>query len=422
VAVPVTYSRVAYLLMGVRAIKSMCRNVRFIYRPYVAIRVAAKNLIDLLTLSTRKILTREHLSRGELAKTVEFGSAEVVDFTKAKFHLHGTDDAFFRRLFRKTFEFAPPSCFQLSDAEIVGDRGVVLTSSGDIVLESTLNSTHYYRRSWNSPYVLRRHFLESETIDGPVISLVSPLSINYFHWMAECLPRLLSLEIFPTGSVEKVKILIDGERFPFQRQSILALFDLSESQIQTRKTFRTRVRNLYVPTYRHRNDQGTDSMDIYSFRVFREMCNRHRGRSSVPPSPQRHLFLQRPTGSSRQIVNADEFLQRFPFFEVFYAEHHSVQEQMDHFANAKVVVAAHGAGLANLTFMAPQAKVIELYPRGVNWTNALCSVPICCANDLIHHLLVVDTAPTTGDPLSGNIRLSDQNLFEIEAILEAEDS
>ena len=45
----------------------------------------------------------------------------------------------------------------------------------------------------------------------------------------------------------------------------------------------------------------------------------------------------------------------------------SVQEQIDHFAAAEVVVAPHGAGLVNLTFAPPGVRVLELFaPRYLN--------------------------------------------------------
>jgi capsular polysaccharide biosynthesis protein len=42
----------------------------------------------------------------------------------------------------------------------------------------------------------------------------------------------------------------------------------------------------------------------------------------------------------------------------------TVADQIRAFANAEVVVATHGAALANLTFCTPGALVIELFPAG----------------------------------------------------------
>jgi capsular polysaccharide biosynthesis protein len=42
----------------------------------------------------------------------------------------------------------------------------------------------------------------------------------------------------------------------------------------------------------------------------------------------------------------------------------SVREQIETFAQASMIVGAHSAGLVNLTFAAPGAAVIELFPSG----------------------------------------------------------
>ena len=42
----------------------------------------------------------------------------------------------------------------------------------------------------------------------------------------------------------------------------------------------------------------------------------------------------------------------------------SVQEQIDHFAAARVVVAPHGAALTNLSFCRPGVRVLELFAPG----------------------------------------------------------
>ena len=42
----------------------------------------------------------------------------------------------------------------------------------------------------------------------------------------------------------------------------------------------------------------------------------------------------------------------------------SVQEQIDHFAAARVIVAPHGAALTNLSFCRPGVRLLELFAPG----------------------------------------------------------
>jgi capsular polysaccharide biosynthesis protein len=67
----------------------------------------------------------------------------------------------------------------------------------------------------------------------------------------------------------------------------------------------------------------------------------------------------------RQVENAAEvrdFLERAGFITV-RLESLSLLEQVRLFASAEFVVGPHGAGLANLLFTPPSARVIELTPN-----------------------------------------------------------
>ena len=49
-------------------------------------------------------------------------------------------------------------------------------------------------------------------------------------------------------------------------------------------------------------------------------------------------------------------------FEIVHLEDMPIVAQMELFGNADYIVAAHGAGLANLLFCAPGTRVLELTP------------------------------------------------------------
>lgn len=73
--------------------------------------------------------------------------------------------------------------------------------------------------------------------------------------------------------------------------------------------------------------------------------------------------------SSRKVVNEEQFMQVLVRlgFELVTFESMSVFEQAALMAEAEIVVAPHGAGLANLVFCSPGTKVIELFsPAYVN--------------------------------------------------------
>ncbi|WP_282852880.1 glycosyltransferase family 61 protein [Gulosibacter sediminis] len=54
-------------------------------------------------------------------------------------------------------------------------------------------------------------------------------------------------------------------------------------------------------------------------------------------------------------------------FEIFFAEEHSFEEQVDKFSCAQVIVASHGAGMANICFAPDDCRVLEIFlPELIN--------------------------------------------------------
>ena len=103
-------------------------------------------------------------------------------------------------------------------------------------------------------------------------------------------------------------------------------------------------------------------------------------------SPER-IFVIRPPGTRRQIVNGDAVhrLLEAEGFTVTAMEGLTVREQAACFANAKVIVGEHGAALANLAYARPGTRVVELVPvHTFSWVFPLLAV----RSGLDHHVLV----------------------------------
>jgi capsular polysaccharide biosynthesis protein len=77
------------------------------------------------------------------------------------------------------------------------------------------------------------------------------------------------------------------------------------------------------------------------------------------------LFVSRNESSMRRIVNEDELLPglRDMGFKIFSPGKHPLRTQIDAFRNARVVLAAHGAGLTNIVFCRPKTTLIEIFPE-----------------------------------------------------------
>src|ERR1700722_10425621 len=84
--------------------------------------------------------------------------------------------------------------------------------------------------------------------------------------------------------------------------------------------------------------------------------------SVAPTGGQKRLYIERE--GTRQVENATEvrnFLEHAGFVTI-RLEGVPLLEQVRLFASAEFVVGAHGAGLSNLLFTPPSARVIEFMP------------------------------------------------------------
>jgi capsular polysaccharide biosynthesis protein len=100
-------------------------------------------------------------------------------------------------------------------------------------------------------------------------------------------------------------------------------------------------------------------------RFLREQLLPSRAAESGPP--QRRLYITRAGARWRRVTNEDEVMRVLePLgFRRVSLDHLTVADQMRLFHEAEVVVAPHGAALANLAFARPGTKVVEFQPRKI---------------------------------------------------------
>jgi capsular polysaccharide biosynthesis protein len=83
--------------------------------------------------------------------------------------------------------------------------------------------------------------------------------------------------------------------------------------------------------------------------------------------PRRRIYVTRgPSANNRSIVNEAHLLELLDArgFEPVDPGALSVAEQIRAFATAEVIVAPHGAALANIIFASAGATLVELFPSG----------------------------------------------------------
>lgn len=174
---------------------------------------------------------------------------------------------------------------------------------------------------------------------------------NYYHWLIDSLPRLLLARKY--GLLEGWRVLVNDDLAPFQLDSLRLLGIPDERLVPVRPHEAVQADSVCVPTL------------LTTFTAVHPLV-RTLLHDALPPKTAgcgRRIYLSRQDAATRRLVNEEDFvrlLARFGFVRLLPSQM-SVQQQVDACAGADVVVAAHGAALANTLYCRPGTRVIELF-------------------------------------------------------------
>lgn len=263
-------------------------------------------------------------------------------------------------VFRHWGDFGAARRFTLdiTDGTVVGDYAAHLTPAGVLDYES---STYFGVSGWREhPIFLRPRLPERHRVDGTLVSLATRGSqANYYHFLMDVLPRHGVLEETMPG-VRPDRYFVN--RTTGYQKQLLALAGLDDiSVVEPTRDIAVQADRLLVPCIPNpelmaptwttnwlkerlpaRNSHGLPRR-LYITRGNAKNTRRLTNEAAVMPQLERRGFVRLDPGAV------------------------SVQEQIDHFAAAQVIVAPHGAALANLTFCSPGVRVLELFaPKYVN--------------------------------------------------------
>ena len=195
---------------------------------------------------------------------------------------------------------------------------------------------------------------------------------NYCHWTFSELPYLLLAFASPAKHIGLPRALLQGKQ-PFQKRWIQLLRTLHPEKKPVRLDKSSYPDNALIPV---NHDTSTRATPIGKC----QYRNYHYSRATpylidampryVPhfaPASEAvagidKVYIGRTTRTLRNETAARELVRQHGF-QVVSLEKLTLDDQVALFANARTIIGFHGAGLANLVFCNPQARVIELVDR-----------------------------------------------------------
>ena len=226
-------------------------------------------------------------------------------------------------------------------------------------------------------------------LSGTTAVIATTLGAGYSHWLLEELPRLLA---FKPGDCDTV---IAHASHAYNRTAF-ALHGLTARILPARRYAHHRCEQLLVPSPGQLTPTSIRTIDEFTAPL-------HQAES---PFGER-LYISRERARRRRVTDEPRLWAELAArgFVKMHLEELTWAEQIGAFRAAKVIVAPHGAGLANLAFCQPGTKVIEFFHR--SYVNG-CYWQLAALKGLDYCPLV----PAGDEPLGQKL---ESNRFDITA-------
>jgi hypothetical protein len=225
------------------------------------------------------------------------------------------------------YRHPPVFVYRLANAFYHGDFGAVVDTKQRVLRDLFDGPAHF-----SQPLRIKS---EPRFCDGNALVLSS--SRNHYHWLIKMLPRLHLVEQAGLSASHFRKLLINWPTPAHSEAYELADIPAKALQVVMERDFWL-CRNLYVSTIPHHADKS------------------------------KAIYLIRGDTRWRRVKNEEDVIEHLARsgIESFDLSQHTFLEQIGIISNAHVIIAVHGAALANLVFGTRGARVLEIFASAEN--------------------------------------------------------
>lgn len=179
---------------------------------------------------------------------------------------------------------------------------------------------------------------------------------NFYHWIHECLPRLVALKE-KINSFDELYCIWGGRIRPSKYHiEIMGRLGISPQCIRYHSSVVSLSRLLHC-SFVHTGSVHP-KQSVYASSLLNAVAT-----ESLRDLPSR-FFIFRKQDAARSFANNEDIaaLAKYFGFAVLYLEDFKLGDQVRLFKNADIVVGAHGAGLVHIVNMRPTCRLIEIMP------------------------------------------------------------
>jgi capsular polysaccharide biosynthesis protein len=257
--------------------------------------------------------------------------------------------------------------------------GVVISPDGRSIARDVSVD---YGQPFDNHWLLRHKNLpRPRFISGRSAVVATSGGSNYYHWLLDELPRLLTIN---TADIDTVI----GHNLRLCARAALKLSGFTGKVLEPAADSYYRCDHLVVPTLVGKTGHPTPKAVNLVTRLTEPLFTK-------TSSFGEYVYISRENATRRRVSNEEELWLNLQSkgFNKWMLEELSWEEQINLFRNARVIVAPHGAGLANLVFCRAGTKVIEFFNRSyLHW----CFWQLASINNLDYRPIV----PLSSEPIT----------------------
>lgn len=196
-------------------------------------------------------------------------------------------------------------------------------------------------------------FKKKTIITEPVVLLSLPWHHNFYHWLIEILPRLQLYDL--SEHLQGLRIVVPNSASKFVKAS------LSLTKYIDKVWFFDD--GVYQFKKLHILSRLSKAGDVSPLAV--KWLNENLVKPQIS-APKKRIYVSRADAKYRFVSNESEvqnLLSDFGFETVVMTKY-SLEEQMQIFQQAEIVIGSHGAAFAHSAFMNPGSVLIEFFQAG----------------------------------------------------------
>lgn len=196
-------------------------------------------------------------------------------------------------------------------------------------------------------------FRKKTIITEPVVLLSLPWHHNFYHWLIEILPRLQLYEL--SAHLQNLRIVVPNSASKFVKTS------LSLTKYLDRVWFLDN--GVYQFEKLHILSRLAKTGDVSPWAI--KWLNENLVNQQTS-SPKKRIYVSRADAKYRFVTNESEVQNVLSDlgFETVVMTKYSLEEQIQIFQQAEIVVGSHGAAFAHSAFMKPGSVLIEFFQSG----------------------------------------------------------